>query len=113
MQIIKFLNGYIGVRVHGEMEHRAFRKILKAFNVEYITPLNNGYSYLKEMLIVYNNRKPKTFFEPLCYTYLPGKGICVEWEHEVEKEVEDQWYDEIIDFGIIKNECKNIVEKLK
>lgn len=113
MKIIEFLKGHIGIRVHGEMEHRAFRKILKAFNAEYIAPLNKGYSYLKEILIKYNSQEPKTFLEPLCYTYQPGKGICIEWEHEVEKEVKDQWYDEIINFGVIKNECKNILEKLK
>lgn len=113
MQIIRFLNGYIGVKVHGEMEHRAFRKILKAFKAEYLTPLNNGYSYLKEMLIKYNNREPKTFFEPLCYTYQPGKGISVEWEHEVEQQVKDDWYDEIIYFGDIQKECQELIEKLK
>lgn len=113
MKINEFLNGRIGVRIHGEMEHRAFRKILKAFKAEYIAPLNKGYSYLKEMLEKYNSRYPQTFLEPLCYTYQPWKGICIEWEHEVEKQVEDDWYDEIVDFGVIKQECKEIIEGLK
>ena len=110
----RFLQGYVVVRLRNEKERMVLKKTLEAMRIEYCDVLNYKIWKMKELFQNPVNRDyPLTYSECICYEYTPGKGITCGWEHKYKKAVEDEYFDEMVDFDsleldkIIKN-FKNI-----
>lgn len=110
----KFLQGWVVVKISNENQLLKLKRVCEALQIEYINVLRYSLQNIKDMFMNEINRDyPLTYSECICYEYTPGKGITCGWEHKYKKAVEDEYFDEIVDFDsleldkIIKN-FKNI-----